>query len=116
MIVEHMSEGASMTSFAAEIDVDRSTISEWAETHPDFSLAVTRGKAKCAAWWERVARNNAVTGDGNATLTVFGLTNMAASDWKNKNQTEHTSPDGSMTPAGNQYDSILKEITGGDAE
>jgi hypothetical protein len=98
MIVGHMAEGASITSFAAEIDVARSTITEWAENHPEFSAAVTRGKAKCAAWWERVARTNAVTGEGNATLTVFGLSNMAADDWRSRNAVDHTSSDGSMSP------------------
>ena len=70
MIVEHMNEGASATSFAASIDVARSTINEWAEVHPEFSEALRVAKAKCAAWWERVARNNAVTGDGSAPITI----------------------------------------------
>jgi hypothetical protein len=98
MLVEHMSGGASITSFAAEIDVSRSTITEWADNHPEFSVAVTRGKAKCAAWWERVARNNALTGNGNATLTIFGLSNMASCDWKQKQEIDHKSTDSSMTP------------------
>lgn len=88
MIVEHMSEGASATSFAAEIDVSRSTITEWADTYPEFSAAVTRAKAKCAAWWERVGRTNAVTGNGNATLVIFGLKNMGAEDWRDKQEIE----------------------------
>lgn len=98
MIVAHMAEGASITSFAAEIDVARATITEWADVHPEFSAAVKRGKAKCAAWWERVARNNAVTGDGNATLTVFGLTNMGADDWRQKQEIDHTTNGKDMTP------------------
>lgn len=83
-IVSHMSEGASATSFAASIDVDRSTITEWTTVHPEFSIAFTRAKAKCAAWWETVARKNAVTGDGNAAITVFGLKNMGPDDWADK--------------------------------
>lgn len=98
MLVQHMAEGASMTSFAAEIDVARSTLNEWAAQFPEFSEAVTRGKAKCAAWWERVARANAVTGNGNATLVVFGLKNMAQEDWRDKQEIDHSSADGSMSP------------------
>ena len=97
-LVAHMADGASIASFAAEIDVARSTINEWAKVHPEFSEAVSRGKAKCAAWWERVGRNLAMTGEGNATLTVFGLKNMAAEDWSDKSAVDHTSSDGSMTP------------------
>lgn len=91
-IVEHMKGGASATSFAASIGVSRSTITEWASEHPEFSAAVTRGKAMCAAWWETLARKNAETGKGNATLTVFGLKNMAPDDWAER--IEHTGAGG----------------------
>jgi len=97
-VVEHMEEGASLTSFAASIDAGRSTLNAWMEEYPEFQEAVTRGKAKCAAWWERVARTNAVTGEGNATLTVFGLSNMAADDWRSRNSVDHISSDRSMSP------------------
>lgn len=98
-LVEHMSAGASITSFAAEIDVDRSTITEWANVHPEFSTAVKRGKAKCAAWWERKGREGA-SGDSpvNPTLVIFGLKNMAPDDWRDKRELDHTSSDGTMTP------------------
>lgn len=99
MVVDHMADGASLTSFAAEIDVARSTINEWIDANPDFSEAVKRAKAKCAAWWERLGRNNAITGDGNATLVIFGLKNMAAEDWREKQEIDHSSSDGSMKPS-----------------
>ena len=90
MVVDHMAEGASLTSFAAEIDVARSSINVWMEEHPEFSESVKRGKAKCAAWWERLGRNNAISGDGNATLVIFGLKNMGAEDWRDKQEIDHT--------------------------
>jgi hypothetical protein len=83
-VIQHMSEGASLTSFAAEIGVARSSINEWMEQHPEFSEAVKTAKAKCAAWWERIARKNAEDGGGNATLCIFGLKNMADEDWREK--------------------------------
>lgn len=98
MLIEHMSEGASITSFAAEIDVSRSTITEWEGVHPEFSASVKRGKAKCAAWWERLGRSGAMGGEVNPTLVIFGLKNMAAEDWRDKQEIDHRSPDGSMTP------------------
>lgn len=97
-IIEHMSAGASMTSFAAEIDVARSTLNEWMENHPAFSEAVKIGKAKCAAWWERLGRAGAMGGDVNPTLVIFGLKNMAADDWREKQEIDHRSEDGSMSP------------------
>lgn len=98
-VVEHMKDGASLTSFAAEIDVARSTINEWMEAHPEFSEAVKRAKAKCAAWWEKKGREGA-SGDSpvNPTLVIFGLKNMAAEDWREKQEIDHRSADGSMSP------------------
>lgn len=102
MVVEHMSEGASLTSFAAEIDVSRETISEWSRVHPEFSVAVKKGKAKCAAWWERLGRTGAMGGDVNPTLVIFGLKNMSPDDWRDKQEIDHRSGDGSMSPAASQ--------------
>lgn len=85
-VIEHMTEGASLTSFAADIGVARSTINEWMEEHGEFSEAVKIAKGKCAAWWEKLGRSNAVTGNGNATLVIFGLKNMAAEDWRDKHE------------------------------
>lgn len=89
-LIEHMKDGASLTSFAASIDVCRDTISEWANVHPEFSAAVKRGKAKCAAWWEETARGGATGGEANPTLCIFGLKNMAAEDWRDKHDHEHS--------------------------
>lgn len=90
MLVEHMSDGASITSFAAEIDVSRSTITEWEGVHPEFSASVKRGKAKCAAWWEKLGRSGAMGADVNPTLVIFGLKNMAADDWRDKQEIDMT--------------------------
>lgn len=97
-IVAHMAEGASATSFAASVGVCRETISEWAATHSEFSVAVKKGKAACATWWEKTARGNAVSGAGNATLCIFGLKNMAPDEWREKQEIDHRSTDGSMSP------------------
>lgn len=82
-IVEHMKDGASILSFAAEIGVARATITVWSDQHPEFLAAVTRAKAACAAWWEKQARTVAQNGGGNgqSTMIVFGLKNMGRDEW-----------------------------------
>lgn len=91
MVIDHMSDGASMTSFAAEIGVARSTINEWMAAHPEFSEAIKIAKAKCAAWWERLGREGAMGVENvNPTLVIFGLKNMAAEDWRDKQEFDHT--------------------------
>lgn len=89
-VIEHMKEGASLTSFAASLNVARSTINVWMDANPEFSEAVKAGKAHCAAWWEKVSRSNAVEGGGNATLCIFGLKNMAPDEWREKQEIEHS--------------------------
>lgn len=99
-LTEHMQGGASIASFAADIGVARSTINQWAEDHPEFSEALKIGKAKCAAWWEKRLRSIAEAGGGPgaATAVIFGLKNMAADDWREKQEVEHSNPDGSLRP------------------
>lgn len=93
-----MADGASLTSFAAEVGVARSTINVWMEHNPEFSESVKIAKAKCAAWWEKLGRSGAQGGDANPTLVIFGLKNMAADDWRDRKELDHRSPDGSMSP------------------
>ena len=57
-------DGYSLTAFAGEIGVCRDTISEWCSVHPEFSVAVSRAKAKRARWWEERAREIAARGEG----------------------------------------------------
>lgn len=99
-VVAHMADGASLTSFAAEIDVARSTINEWMAEHPEFQEACARAKAKAAAWWEKQGRSIAEEGGGNgsATMVMFGMKNMGAEDWKEASQIDHRSSDGSVGP------------------
>lgn len=103
LVIEHMSDGASLTSFAAEIGVARSTINEWMDANPEFSEAVKIAKGKCAAWWEKLGRTNAMTGNGNATLVIFGLKNMAADDWREKVEQKI------------EQETTMKVVIGGDA-
>ena len=52
-VVEFMSEGLSLTAFAASVDVSRETIEEWKRRHPEFSASCARGMAKAQMHWER---------------------------------------------------------------
>jgi len=104
-VIQHMAEGASLTSFAGEIGVARSTINQWMEDHPEFSEAARVGKAKCAAWWEKQGRAivQGGGGPGASTLAVFGIKNMAPDDWREKQEVDHTSSDGTMSPKAPVY-------------
>jgi len=49
-----MSQGFSYETFAAVIDVDRSTIYEWEKHHVEFSDAKKRAFDKCQLQWEKI--------------------------------------------------------------
>lgn len=82
-IVEHMKDGASALSFAAEVGVSRATINVWAEQHPEFLEALNAAKAACGAWWEKQGRKVAENGGGNgqSSMIAFGLKNMGRDEW-----------------------------------
>lgn len=91
-VIDHMATGASVASFAAEIEVARSTINEWMDRHSQFSEAVSIAKAKCAAWWEAAGRKIVTDGGSapQATMITLGLKNMAAEDWREKTEVKQT--------------------------
>ena len=104
-VIQHMAEGASLTSFAASIDVSRATINVWMAEHPEFLEAANVGKARCAAWWEKAGRNIAMGGGGPgaSTLAVFGMKNMGKDDWSDSSTIDHRSTDGSMATKEPRY-------------
>lgn len=93
-IVAHCEDGSSLSSFAASINVARSTLNEWGEQHPEFSEAIKIAKAKVAAWYDKTARNVAANGGGNAALCIFGLKNFDELDFRDKQEYEHSGPGG----------------------
>ncbi len=56
-IIKHLSDGRSLTSFAAKIGVNLDTIYEWAKVHPEFSEAKKTAMVKCQDWWEEQGRD-----------------------------------------------------------
>jgi hypothetical protein len=91
-----MGQGFSLTAFAGHLEVNRSTLTEWADAHPEFSAAVSRAKSKRLLHWERESLDVAKEGGtgGRATMIVFGLKNMGGDEWADVQKTELTGKDG----------------------
>ncbi len=98
--VEAGQDGYSLTAFAGMIGTSRSTISKWADEHPEFSEAVHEAKAARAIWWEDRLRGVAMNGGGGGqgTVAIFGVRNVAPDDWTDKKEIDHRSGDQSMSP------------------
>lgn len=76
-------EGKTLAGMAEALDVDRETLNNWRNAHPEFSRAVKRGLQKSQAWWEeqgRIATFGAVDGF-NATSYIFQMKNRFREDW-----------------------------------
>jgi len=97
-IIDFMAEGYSVTAFAGSILVSRPTIYVWANEHLEFLDALKVGQARSAIWWENCLRDNALTGNGNATAAIFGLKNRVVDDWRDKRDLDFSSSDKSMSP------------------
>ena len=85
---------------AEACDVDRATLNNWMQQHPEFFIAVKRGLQKSQVWWERQGRLATFGGvDGfNATSYIFQMKNRFKEDWRDKVEQDLTSSDGSMKP------------------
>ena len=90
-VIECGKEGKTLAEMAAAIDVDRATLNDWRNQHPEFSSAVKRGLDLAQAWWEsqgRVATFGGVDGY-NATSYIFQMKNRFRDDWNDTVKTEH---------------------------
>jgi len=56
-IIECGKEGMCLAEMAAELDISRSTLFEWAEVHPEFSDAFTRAQELAEAYWAKQLRD-----------------------------------------------------------
>lgn len=91
-VIECMGRGLSLTAFAGEIEVARSTINVWMAEHPEFSEAVKVGTAKRVLYLEK----RLIDGDTGPRVTshIFALKNADPEEWRDKREHEVTGKDG----------------------
>ena len=79
-VQEHMGKGKSLTAFAGSIGQSKETIYAWIATHPEFSDAVTRARARRVDALE--TRLLAATNGGHAATSIFALKNADPDEWR----------------------------------
>ena len=96
VVIECGADGQTLAEMADAIDIDRATLNEWMDIHPEFSRAVKRGIERAQAWWERQGRIATFGGcDGfQGTTYIFNMTNRFPDDWRDRHQTELSGPNG----------------------
>jgi hypothetical protein len=95
-VINLMAEGLSLTAAMAELGYHRQTAYDWQEKYPEFSDAVKIGQAKRQLFLER----RLLSADVGPVVTssIFALKNTGTGDWRDKQEVDHISSDGSMTP------------------
>ena len=103
------SEGKSLAQISARVDIPRSTMQSWAEEHAQFSATLTRAKELEQCWWEDQAQNGLTADRFNSAVWSKSVSARFKGEYTDRTALEHTSPDGTMSPQGNQQ--ALDELT-----
>lgn len=93
-VIELAKEGAGWAEYAAEFEIDRTTLYDWAASHEEFSTALTRAKVHEQVWWEREGRLNLKSKEFNANLWIKSAQARFREDYTERKQTEITGADG----------------------
>lgn len=95
-ILSLMAGGLSLAASAAELGFHRQRVYEWMERYPDFADTVKLAQVKRQLFLER--RLLSADSGPVVTSTIFALKNAGPEDWRDKQEIDHKSSDGSMTP------------------
>jgi len=77
MLIDHMEQGLSFESFAGVVGTCRSTLYNWADSHPEFLDAKSRGRDLNLLTWEKMfaakARGLPQAKDFDRTCIIFKM-------------------------------------------
>lgn len=89
-IIDHMSNGSSILSFAKSIGTGRETLHGWAREFPEFSDALKLAKEYCELWWEEQGKMGLWEEQGERKISVglFRWCTAARFGWREKQEVE----------------------------
>ena len=94
LVIDWGRAGKSITWMAAQLDVCRDTIYEWASVHPEFSDALTRTKAKAQAVWEDMGQAGCMSPGFNGSVWAKSMAARFPEDWRDNKSLELSGPGG----------------------
>ena len=95
-IIEVAQRGGSITRMAIEgCGVEKATMYDWAEAHPEFSNALTRAREISQLWWEKKAEENVDNPKFNAALWKMNVASRFREEYgETKKSLEISGPNG----------------------
>lgn len=93
-VIELGRMGKSKAQIAADLDVCRNTLDNWATVHPEFLNALTRARDFAQAWWEDKAQTGLETSGFNASLWSRSMAARFPDDYTERQKRELTGANG----------------------
>ena len=82
--------GATDKDLAEALGTSEQTINTWKKVHLEFSLALKKGKLEADSKVAASLYKSAL--EGNTTAQIFWLKNRRSTEWRDKQQVEHSTP------------------------
>lgn len=111
-VMELGAEGRSKVEIAFEIGVDRKTLDNWSDVHPEFFHAITRAKLAEQAWWERKGRENIDKPIFQASMWSRSMAARFPDDWREVSRQERSGPDGKPQEINHSGSVAVSEVIG----
>lgn len=93
-VIEMAKEGVGLAGYASKFEVAKSNLYDWANVHPEFSIALARAKAEEQAWWEKMGRQGMLIKGFNAVVWHKTMVAKFRDDYTEKITTEIVGKDG----------------------
>lgn len=87
-MIEYGKLGKSVAWIAAELEVSKDSIYEWAKVHPEFSDAFTRARLESQRWWEDAGQDGMKAPGFNASIWSRSMAARFPEDWRESKQVE----------------------------
>lgn len=93
-VIELAKEGRGWADYAAEFEIDRTTLYDWAESHEEFSTALSRAKVLEQKWWEEQGRSGMFLDKFNALVWKTSVQARFRDDYTERKVQEVTGANG----------------------
>lgn len=93
-VLELALEGGGWADYAAEFNIDRKTLYDWAAAHPEFSSALSRAKVLEQCWWQDAGREGMGADKFNALVWKTSVQARFREDYTERKVQEVTGKDG----------------------